>query len=212
MLLDRSISVENKKSKNKSSAYAIFFILIMSVFLLAFVIGANTISASPSYTPAAPVGETSGGLDTDYEYKIYTIDTGSSWMFDWGDGTYSDWITVDGSNTFISQQHSWSNEGVYEVRVKYRSIYLDESPWSPSLTVNIGLSAGSGADSDTTIDDSDDETLDSDSESSSPVNDIFEIPWLYIIIGIIIIAIVTIFILIKTGVIYLYEEEYTVEE
>ena len=42
--------------------------------------------------------------------------------------------------------------------------------------------------------------------------ELFEIPWLYVIVAIILIALLVVFVLIKKGVIYLYEEEYIIEE
>ena len=40
----------------------------------------------------------------------------------------------------------------------------------------------------------------------------FEVPWVYILIGVIIAIILTIFFLFKKGIIFLYQEEVTVEE
>jgi hypothetical protein len=58
-------------------------------------------------------------------------------MFDWGDGSFSEWISVGDSDTFISETHTWYSHGTYEVRVKHKSIYLVESAWSDPLIVTV---------------------------------------------------------------------------
>lgn len=118
-------------SLKKNSASKLIIILLLFSLL-------NICAAAGSfYIPNPPTGITSGGINIDYEYTIATGEVGSNWKFDWGDGTYSDWIEVEESDASISQTHSWSEYGTYNVRVKHRSIYLTYSPWSDSLVVTI---------------------------------------------------------------------------
>ena len=77
-------------------------------------------------------------MEVDYEYIFYTTDVGSYWMFDWGDGSYSNWIPVKSSDTFVSQTHSWKSPGIYNIRIKHNSTYIGESLWSQPLVVTIG--------------------------------------------------------------------------
>ncbi len=112
-------------------------IVISLVFSSCFI----NVKAGSSYVPYPPVGVTEGTINVEYKYIVNTIEVGSSWMFDWGDGNFSSWIVFNGSDTFVSQSHSWSDYGVYNVRVKYRSPYMVESPWSPPLIVNISETA-----------------------------------------------------------------------
>jgi len=140
MSLDVNSSSDTNKFSGIFSALASFFIVFLLFFSIFCLVGFNdaiSVSASPSYTPAAPSGVASGDLDTYYEFKVYTLDVGSFWMFDWGDGAFSDWISVEGSDTYVSQEHSWNSSGVYNVRIKHLTIYSDESHWSPSLDVSI---------------------------------------------------------------------------
>lgn len=117
-------------------------IRISLIYLLLFVIclllfsGFITISGS-SYIPRAPIGPTSGTINIGLEFSIITSEAGSIWMFDWDDGTYSDWIEVQEGEESISESHIWVSYGVYEVRVKRKNIYDIESFWSDSLTVNL---------------------------------------------------------------------------
>ena len=315
------ISPSDNKKYSFFSVSASLFVIFVLLFSTLLIFGFTNFASASSYTPAAPSGVDSGDLNTDYEFFVYTIDVGSSWMFDWGDGTYSNWITVGDSDTYVSQKHSWESSGVYDVRVKHRSVYLDESEWSPSLKVLIDFSTdldkdGYSNDMETAYgtdpDDSDDYPLDTDgdgtpdetpdegfigdtdddgdglsdeleaslsldskdgsdvisvviggtthfiidldgngksdtfynsktsvltntkTENGKILLDInndkkfdyaydsiegltvyeepFEIPWLYVIVAIVLIALLILFIMVKKGVIYFYEEEYVVEE
>jgi len=210
----------------------------------------------------------------------------SSWKFDWGDGNYSDWIEAGESGNLVSQSHSWSQPGVYNVRIKYRNRDMEESSWSPSLSVDIAVPLDTDndgvydhADVDDDGDGFDDEVekqigsnstkksdviavdidgtthylIDKDGDEKSDIfyNTIscrsiplkvekintylidingdgnwdyiydgtlthcespFEIPWSYLIATIVLVVIVVLFILFKLGVLYVYEEEYEVEE
>jgi len=132
MSIDSLNKKRNKQFRNIFSVSAILFI----VFLLFF----SIFSIATSYTPAKPVGIGSGDTDTNYEFLAYTTDASSYWMFDWGDGTYSDWIKWGDFDNYVAQEHSWSSPGVYEVRVMHKNIYSDTSPWSPALSVSIDIS------------------------------------------------------------------------
>ena len=126
--------------KSSFTIILIVFALLFSFFIV-FICNNdfNVIAGSSYYTPASPLGTTVGSINVDYEYIEYTSEDGSYWMFDWGDGNYSDWIQVGESDTFISQTHSWDSYGIYEIRIKHRSIYMAESEWSPPLIVTITI-------------------------------------------------------------------------
>jgi hypothetical protein len=73
------------------------------------------------------------------QFIVPTSDVGSSWMFDWGEGNFSEWIYVGSNDSSISQYYSWNTYGVYNVRVKHRSTYLVESSWSDPLIVTVQI-------------------------------------------------------------------------
>ena len=75
-------------------------------------------------------------INIEYDYTISTINPDAYWMFDWGDGTYSNWVSLSGTEQSIIQSHSWNVTGIYQIRTKYKSTYVDEV-WSPLLTLNI---------------------------------------------------------------------------
>jgi hypothetical protein len=151
----------------------LLIIVFITITLLILIILSNAASGYDSYIVSAPVGPNSGDINIDYEYKIYSSEVGSCWMFDWGDGTFSNWIEVGESDTYISQTHSWESYDEYEIRVKYRSAYLVESEWSPPLVVTIAISSdidGDGWENDfeesygTDPEDSEDYPLDTDGD------------------------------------------------
>jgi len=135
MSLDISSLSKDKKFKKTS------LLIIIFTFFLIFLSLINISIALPSYSykPVPPSGETSGEVNTSYQYIIYTMDAGSHWKFDWGDGTYSDWIEVGESVSYISYEQSWDSIGEYNVRIKHKNIYSSESVWSDPITVNIAL-------------------------------------------------------------------------
>ncbi len=126
--------IKNSYSLNKKKIYSssVLFLVFLLILVLNF-----PVFATPSYVPFPPKGNTTGDINVEYRYTINTVEVGSSWMFDWGDGNYSDWVVLEESDSGISQTHSWSEFGEYQVRIKYRSAYYAESPWSSPLIVNI---------------------------------------------------------------------------
>lgn len=314
-----------KKNKN-STCLKFINILVIFTLLLSFIfICFNTtcvIAGVSSYTPASPTGNTSTDINVENEYTVFTSEVGSYWMFDWGDGSYSDWIKVGVSDNSISQSHSWSSYDDYEVKVKHRSIYMVESAWSLPLTVKVtstidldrdgynndmersygtdpnnpnnypidtdkdgfpddvspdGKYAGDNDADNDGLSNQIEQMLGSNPKKASDVNSIsidgttyyivdtdendkpdkfynpvalinttmeltnegnylidfngdgkweysysdevirpyeqpFEIPWLYVILGVILIVILIILILFKKGILYLYQEEYVIEE
>jgi PKD repeat protein len=52
------------------------------------------------------------------------------YKWDWGDGTYSDWIGPANSGQTHVWYHDWSQWGLYKVKVKAKDVYGGESSWS----------------------------------------------------------------------------------
>lgn len=111
-----------------------YFVLALVLFSLTFI---SVSSIAMSYTPAKPDGPEAGIINKEYRYRIVSAEPGSRWIFDWGDGTFSPWITFNSSSYYNFQKHSYSNPGVFQIRVKYKDEYDEESKWSPPLNVSI---------------------------------------------------------------------------
>jgi len=99
-------------------------------------------------TPSTPSGPTSGTIGTSYSYS--TGGSSSSlthpvkYRFDWGDGTYSNWLPV--GTTGASK--SWSLAGSYTVKAQAQCATdtVAVSNWSSGLTVTISVRPGGKTD------------------------------------------------------------------
>jgi len=71
--------------------------------------------------PSKPSGQTSGKPGEEYTYTSTTSDYNSDqiyYLFNWGDGTDSDWTGPYGSGETGSAKHIWTNQGNYNITVK----------------------------------------------------------------------------------------------
>jgi len=94
----------------------------------------------PPETPSQPDGPTEGSEDIEYTFSATTSDPEGEkiyYMFDWGDGTNSDWIGPYDSGKTGEASHIWSDAGEYEIRVMAKDINDSKSDWSDPLTITI---------------------------------------------------------------------------
>jgi hypothetical protein len=90
-------------------------------------------------TPAPPSGPVSGVPDTNYTYTaiggISSLGHPIEYLFDWGDGTNSDWLPVG----ITSASKAWTTGGTFNVSVRARCAYSTDvlSKWSNGLLVTI---------------------------------------------------------------------------
>jgi len=95
---------------------------------------------NPPGKPDKPSGLIIGVAGWNITYKTSSIDQDGEqiyYMFDWGDGTTSDWLGPYESGEIIKAKHSWEEKGTYEVRVKAKDIHYSESSWSDPLPVSM---------------------------------------------------------------------------
>jgi outer membrane protein assembly factor BamB/DNA-binding MarR family transcriptional regulator len=97
----------------------------------------------PPYTPPMPSGPVLGMTNTSYEYYTATMEPDRDNMtygWDWnGDGTVDEWSILVPWLIDEHRSHSWSEPGIYDVRVKAQDEYGEESGWSDALSVTIYL-------------------------------------------------------------------------
>jgi hypothetical protein len=94
----------------------------------------------PPLTPNMPQGPSSGKIDVSYSYTAVTTDPEEDslfYIFDWGDGTISDWIGPVSSGQPANAAHIWEATGIYDVKVKAKDIHDLSSDWSPAISVSI---------------------------------------------------------------------------
>ena len=58
-------------------------------------------------------------------------------MWDWGDGTFSEWLGPYNSGEECIGKKSWSDKGDYEIKVKAKDELGYESSWSDSLPISM---------------------------------------------------------------------------
>lgn len=96
--------------------------------------------SQPPERPDAPEGPTSGKVNIEYNYIAYTTDPEGDqiyYLFDWGDGTNSNWIGPYDSGDEVSASHLWDEKGSYEIKVKAKDIHGVQSEWSDPLPVTM---------------------------------------------------------------------------
>lgn len=78
------------------------------------------------------------GVNYTFCISVSDPDGDSVWcLWDWGDGTDSGWVGPFASGQMICATHAWTEEGVYEIRVKLKDEYGTESDWSEIFTIVI---------------------------------------------------------------------------
>jgi len=90
--------------------------------------------------PARPSGRRNGSVSVEYTYTTTSTDPDGNqvyYLWDWGDGTQSEWLGPFASGDEISVQKSWNTKGIYLIKVKVKDISGVESDWSDPLPVNM---------------------------------------------------------------------------
>ena len=93
----------------------------------------------PPNKPSKPSGITSGINGVEYSYTSTTTDPDGNQVFykwDWGDGSYSDWLGPYNSGEEVSASHVWGR-GSYDIKVKAKDEHEAESDWSDPLPVTM---------------------------------------------------------------------------
>ncbi|UCD14645.1 MAG: PKD domain-containing protein [Thermoplasmatales archaeon] len=90
-------------------------------------------------TPSTPSGPDEGVTDIEYMFTTNTTDYEGDpvyYIFDWGDGTFSDWLGPYESGATANASHIWTHEGDFDIKAKAKDEY-GESDWSDPHTITI---------------------------------------------------------------------------
>jgi hypothetical protein len=94
----------------------------------------------PPKTPEKPNGPNNGNAGTEYAFYTRTNDSDNDQVFyiwDWGDGNFSEWMGPYIEGVTTSASHIWNQSGEFEIRVKAKDIVNSESNWSQPFIINI---------------------------------------------------------------------------
>jgi hypothetical protein len=96
---------------------------------------------NPPSTPSTPIGPISGLIETLYSFSTSSVDADGDQIqygFDWnGNGAVDEWSSFFDSGDMCTLSHSWSEAGIYNIKVKARDDNDFESDWSPPLNITI---------------------------------------------------------------------------
>ena len=99
--------------------------------------------SQPPVKPTTPSGPSSGKVGTECTYSTATTDPDGdkiSYMFDWGDGTFSGWSGLFSSGATVNMKKIWEAKGTYQVRVIAKDIHGTLSVWSDPLPIKMPYS------------------------------------------------------------------------
>jgi len=87
--------------------------------------------------PDPPTGPTEGGVFINYTYCITLPDNQQCQpfhvLFNFGDGTITDWLGPFGPDLEVCANHFWSQHGIYEVKVKFKDGCINQYYTEPLI-------------------------------------------------------------------------------
>jgi PKD repeat protein len=99
-----------------------------------------TITEYQPPTPPIIVGPDWGIINGKYSFCLNGTDINGDFVYclwNWGDGNISEWLGPFPSNDTVCASHSWSQKGIYEIRLKLKDEFGTESDWSNLHTITI---------------------------------------------------------------------------
>lgn len=95
-----------------------------------------------NYPPIKPTikGPSEGVTRREYTFIGRSTDPDENqiyYLFDWGDGSQSQWLGPKNSGENITKNNSWSSKGDYAVKVKAKDEYGAESVWSDPVSISL---------------------------------------------------------------------------
>jgi len=96
----------------------------------------------PPNKPRKPSGPLVIRKNVNYSFSTSTIDINNDqvyYMWDWGDGSSSDWLGPYNSGATCAASHSWSKWGLYEIKVRAKDTNGVYSEWSQNKFIWIRI-------------------------------------------------------------------------
>jgi hypothetical protein len=105
-----------------------------------YIVKIPVILNKPPLKPNKPAGLTKGITNTSLTFSTNTSDQEGNqvfYMWDWGDGNQSIWMGPYESDEIVNASWIWTEEKIYEIKVKAKDSRDYESEWSDSLNISI---------------------------------------------------------------------------
>ena len=125
-----TLAIAENGHENSYSSHYIILLLLLSP-------KDSTLTHTRTMNILCPI---EGRYNNEYTYITSAIDQDDDslyYMWDWGDETNSSWLGPNPSGDTVSVTHAWLEQGTYDIRVKTKDIYNQESPWSDPLRVTM---------------------------------------------------------------------------
>jgi hypothetical protein len=94
----------------------------------------------PPNKPTKADGPVNGKAGVEYSYLTTAFDEDDDEMWfkwDWGDGIFSEWLGPYTSRSLVEAVYTWNADGIYDIKVKAKDQYGDESSWSDPLSITM---------------------------------------------------------------------------
>ena len=94
----------------------------------------------PPYPPIIISGPSFGGPGINHTFSAIASDPEGDdvyYMWDWGDGNFSDWIGPFDITTPVETNYSWNNSGEYEIKVRAKDVHNATGDWSETHNISI---------------------------------------------------------------------------
>jgi len=102
------------------------------------------IPSEPPEKPQRPDGPTEGIIGVEYTFSTSTTDPEGEqvcYLWDWDDGTPTEWTDPYDSGVTVHASHIWTETGEYDITVKAKDLHDEESEWSDPKTIHIADTA-----------------------------------------------------------------------
>ncbi len=94
----------------------------------------------PPEKPEIPVGSNTINISEEQNFSTTSSDPEGDQLYyfwDWGDGDYSNWLGPYDSGDICIVSHIWNEKGSFDIKVKVKDQYGEDSPWSDSLSITV---------------------------------------------------------------------------
>jgi hypothetical protein len=108
---------------------------------------------TPPEDPTEPEGDDEGLIDMEYQFATTASDFDEHqlwYMWDW-ESEMTGWLGPYNSGEEVIAAHTWTDIGIYDVSVKVKDEYDEESAWSSVATIHIAVPGDANGDEECNV-------------------------------------------------------------